>query len=393
MRSFSLSTQSREHIEVGVPALKLILGVDAIRPPLTGIGRYTWELAKYYSSHELGFEKLRFFSAGKWIANPSHLLEQVSKGKSSGSRIKRLLRLRTSVHLWRLKQEMRHALFHSPNYFLPDSAEGGVVTIHDLSVFKYPETHPAERLRHFEQSFASTLNRASHLITDSEAIREEISNFFGWTKEKITAVHLGVPKEFHPRPMESLVAPLAQCGLIPGSYTLCVSTLEPRKQIDRLLDAYSELPANLRRTCRLVLAGSNGWLNDKLREKVVRGEEEGWLRYLGFVAEEFLPHLYAGARAFFLPSLYEGFGLPVLEALASGVPTLTSNCSSLPEVAGGAAWLVEPDDFDALRQGVEKVICDDDWRGVAIEKGLEVAKGMSWEKCARQTIAVYKSLS
>jgi alpha-1,3-rhamnosyl/mannosyltransferase len=91
--------------------------------------------------------------------------------------------------------------------------------------------------------------------------------------------------------------------------------------------------------------------------------------------------------------LYEGFGLPVLEALASGVPTLTSNCSSLPEVAGGAAWLVEPDDFDALRQGVEKVICDDDWRGVAIEKGLEVAKGMSWEKCARQTIAVYKSLS
>ncbi|WP_176056998.1 glycosyltransferase family 1 protein [Paraburkholderia sp. BCC1876] len=372
--------------------MKLILGVDAISPPLTGIGRYTWELARQYATGDYGFDALRFFSAGRWIADPSLLLSTAPKN-APRSRLKKVLSPPASLRKWRLKQGMRHSLFHSPNYFLPESADSGVVTIHDLSVFKYPETHPVERLRHFERSFESTLQRANHLITDSEAIREEVSGFFGWSKEKITAVHLGVPQEFQPYEASSLVAPLAEIGLTPGSYGLCVSTLEPRKRIDRLLDAYSELPLRLRETCQLVLAGSSGWLNDALREKIRRGEGEGWLRYLGFVPEVSLPALYAGARAFFLPSLYEGFGLPVLEALASGVPTLTSNCSSLPEVAGGAAWLVEPDNHDALREGIEKVITDDIWRVTAIQRGLDVAREMTWQKCARQTVAVYESLS
>jgi glycosyltransferase involved in cell wall biosynthesis len=369
--------------------VKVVLAVDAIIPPLTGIGRYTWELANYYSGLTDKLDDVRFYMAGRWIQDPAQLLEVPIK--PSHSRVPKFLRPSAKkFSRWNGQRATRKHLFHSPNYFLPKTVSSGIVTVHDLSVFKYPEMHPAARLQHFEQSFESTLNRSVHLITDSEAIRHEVSEYFGWSLDKITSVSLGVSPEFRPYNASELVRQLSQHDLIPGRYSLCVSTLEPRKRVDRLLQAYTELPTALRQRYPLVLAGSSGWLNDELRQQITRGEEEGWLRYVGFVSEEFLPLLYAGARAFFFPSLYEGFGLPVLEALAAGVPTLTSNCSSLPEVADGAAWLVEPDDNMSLLEGVEKVLSDDVWRALAIERGLAVASGASWQRCAERTLDVYQ---
>lgn len=371
--------------------MNVVLAVDAIVPPLTGIGRYTWELARHYSEQEGWLTSVRFDFAGRWIENPSRLLEE--QLLHSDNRIPRFLRVPASIGKWRRRREMRKYLFHSPNYFLPESVDSGIVTVHDLSVFKFPETHPVERLRHFERAFASTLNRSVHLITDSEAIRKEVIDYFGWSPDKITAVHLGVPAAFRPCAAAELAQPLHEYGLSPGNYSLCVSTLEPRKRIDRLLQAYAEIPMVLRQQWPLVLAGSKGWLNEALSRQIAVGESQGWLRYLGFVPEPVLPLLYAGARAFFFPSLYEGFGLPVLEALASGVPVLTSNCSSLPEVADGAAWLVEPDDHAALREGIENVLSNETWRTAAIVRGLQVASEATWAKCARRTLDVYRQFT
>ncbi|WP_175933342.1 MULTISPECIES: glycosyltransferase family 1 protein [unclassified Burkholderia] len=367
--------------------MKLILAVDAIVPPLTGIGRYTWELAKYYATPDSGLGSIRYFFAGQWVSDPHNLLN--GPPRSPAFRRKGFWpRLSARLQQWHERRVIHEHVFHSPNYFLPEWVEGGIVTVHDLSVFKYPETHPVERIRHFERSFASTLARTAHIITDSEAIRHEVAGHFGWPLEKITSVRLGVPPEFRQHEREVLFEPLARYQLVPGAYTLCVSTLEPRKRIDALLAAYAELPLSLKSRFPLVLVGSEGWLSDALKQNVVRGEREGWLRYLGFVPETALPFLYAGAHAFFFPSLYEGFGLPVLEALASGVPTLTSNCSSLPEVADGAAWLVEPGDHVALRDGIARVICDDEWRATAIERGLAVASETTWTRCARRTLDI-----
>jgi glycosyltransferase involved in cell wall biosynthesis len=142
-----------------------------------------------------------------------------------------------------------------------------------------------------------------------------------------------------------------------------------------------------------VLVGGRGWLSEKLHASIDRYQAEGWLRYLGFVPDEDLPALYAGARMFAFPSVYEGFGLPVLEALASGIPVVTSNRSSLPEVAGGAALLINPDDVDALREGIHKALEDDPWRATARALGLQVASAHTWERCTEQTLAVYRHVA
>ncbi|MFM0098656.1 glycosyltransferase family 1 protein [Paraburkholderia nemoris] len=368
--------------------MKLILAVDALVPPLTGIGRYAWELASHYQILRNDLDSMRFFFAGQWVGDPAALLQPPDARRLALKRKRWPVRYPKSWRQWRLRREMRGHVFHSPNYFLPESVDSGIVTVHDLSVFKYPEMHPAARIKHFESGFASTLARAAHLITDSEATRSEVIDYFGWSPERITAIALGAQPEFRRRDASEIAVALSGYGLVQGGYSLCVSTLEPRKRIDRLLAAYLDLPPSLRARYPLVLAGSTGWLSDVLRDQIERGEREGWLRYLGFVDETLLPLIYSGARAFLFPSIYEGFGLPVLEAMASGVPTLTSNSSSLPEVAGGAAWLVEPDDHDLLRDGIQQVLCDDSWREAAITRGLQVASASTWERCAKRTLDV-----
>lgn len=368
--------------------MNVVLAVDAIRPPLTGIGRYAWELATHYHrSPEL--ESVRFLYGDRWVANPANLL-MATFGQSRRRRF--FKPLTKAWQTWSIKQRTSRSLFHSPNYFLPSFIEHGVVTVHDLSVFKYPETHPSARIRQFESQFSSTLDRAHHLITDSLATRKEVVEYFGWPEHAISTVELGVAPEFHPRTNEELHVALQPLNLSPGTYALCVSTLEPRKRIDRLLTAYRDIPAPLRARYPLVLAGSDGWLNESLKAAIGDGEREGWLRYLGFVPETILPMLYAGARAFVFPSIYEGYGLPLLEALASGIPSLCSNQSSLPEVADGAAYLTEPDHHEALRDGIEHILTDDTWRATARSRGLEVSSRRNWSDCAKRTIDVYRHI-
>ncbi|KAF1018166.1 MAG: glycosyltransferase family 1 protein [Burkholderia sp.] len=371
--------------------MKLIFDVDAIIPPFSGIGRYAWELARYFIQHDECFDDLRFHYQGNWVDDRQALGVGSLLGlRSVLGRYAKLYKSHRRLARWAVHRAMRGHCFHSPNYFLPQGVRDGIVTIHDLSIFKYPETHPRERIEHFRINFDDSLKRAVHLITDSEAMRSEVATFFGWPEQKITAIPLGVPRGFRPSAEPDISPVLARYGLAYGRYALCVATLEPRKGIDSLIDAYGDLPSELRLACPLMLAGVRGWLSDDLMTRIRLAADENWLHYLGYVPEADLPMLYSGARAFCFPSRYEGFGLPVLEAMASGVPTLTSNASSLPEVAGGAAWLVEPDDRDALRDGLARVLTDEAWRATAARRGLAVAAEATWERCALHTLDVYR---
>lgn len=367
--------------------MKITLSVDALSPSLTGIGRYTWELTRRLPTMP-GVADIRYYRNGRWIADPGTLL-----AASPSWRLSRLVPPQPAwLRRWALRRACRGRLFHGTNYFLPDCADIGVITVHDLSVFKFPETHPAERIRQFERNFSRSLRKVAHVITDSEATRREVIEFLSCLPSFVTAVPLGVEARFAPRVQRDLDPLLGSLGLTYRGYTLCVSTLEPRKRIDYLIEAYRQLPEALRRAVPLVLVGGGGWCNESLKQEILRARSEGWLLPLGFLPDAQLPGLYAGASLFVYPSLYEGFGLPVLEAMASGVPVVTSDRTSLPEVTGGAATLIDPDDVGALKEAIHRGLEDDAWRRHAGTQGLAVARRFDWNLCAENTVSVYRKI-
>lgn len=364
--------------------MRVTLVVDSLARRLSGIGRYTLELATRLP-HQQGIDELAFFSNGRFVEDLSPLLTG-----QPGVRRQRFPRWLTRRFERRaVARRLRSSLVHGPNYFLPPEAESGIITVHDLSVFRYPETHPPERVRTFEKNFESSLARARHVITDTETVRQEILDKFGIGGDRVTAIPLGVGSDYRPRPAADLQPLLDQWGLKAGGYGLCVSALEPRKRISDLLRAWAALPRLVRDRVPLALAGGEGWLNAGLHDQIEQGAAAGWLKYLGFVPEQDLPALYAGAALFAYPSVYEGFGLPPIEAMASGVPVLVANRSCLPEVCGNAATFADPDDHSGFTRAIEQALTDEQWRALARSRGLERASQLTWEACAERTAVVY----
>lgn len=372
-------------------SLRIILSVEALEPRLSGIGRYSWELAQRLPLLD-GVDSVRFYRNGEWIADPATLLVDQGSGKRRNI-VQRWLRKHSKwARNLRDASIMRSNLFHGPNYFLPPGGEGGVITVHDLSIFRYPETHPAERLRQFERYFRLSVERAGHIITDCETTRTEVADFLSIDPALVTAVPLAASPDFHPRTNEAIAPTLARYDLQPQGYALCVSTVEPRKRIAELLCAWEKLPPAVRNRWPLMVTGGAGWLSDAVQARMEKGGREGWVRYLGFVPDADLPLLYAGAALFVYPSVYEGFGLPPVEAMASGVPVVVANASCLPEVTGGAAMLVAPEDVDDFARRLEQALVDDGWRAQARADGLRVAARYSWDRCARETVEVYRKV-
>lgn len=361
--------------------MDLTLTVDALGPQLSGIGRYVWELCGRLPSQP-GIDRVRYFANGGFVDDPHSLLD----GSPARSRIRLPRRLRRRL----VQRRLRDTLVHGPNYFLPADADTGIITVHDLSVLLYPETHPAKRVRMFEREFQRSLQRAVHVITDTDTVRREVIKHLGIPERMVTAIGLGVGDEYNPRPAQELEPRLAPLGLKPGGYALCVSTLEPRKKIGELLCAWRELPSAVRKSTPLVLVGAKGWLNDKLHDEIRDAAEAGWLKHLAFVPEDVLLALYAGASLFIYPSTYEGFGLPPVEAMASGVPVLVANRSCLPEVCGDAAGYVDPDDPGGFAERIAEALNDSSWRSQAREKGLKRASGFRWDKCSGKTAELYR---
>lgn len=368
--------------------MNVTLVVDSLGPRLSGIGRYTWELAQRLPQQQ-GIDSVQYCSNGRVIDD----LEALVRGGQHSARLPRPRWLTRRLRRRRLKSTLASTLVHGTNYFLPREAATGIITVHDLSVLRYPETHPVERVQAFERDFRSSLERSAHIITDTQTVRGEVIATLGVGPDRVSAIPLGVGSEFRPRPPAEISPTLAGWGLAPGGYGLCVSALEPRKRIPELLRAWSRLPASERSATPLVLVGGEGWLNEAIHRQIADAVEAGWLRHLGFVDDAALPLLYAGARLFAYPSVYEGFGLPPVEAMASGVPVLVANRSCLPEVCGEAAAYVDPDDDSAFTAAIEHALDDSGWREAARQAGLQRAAELSWEACAARTAAVYARMN
>jgi alpha-1,3-rhamnosyl/mannosyltransferase len=361
------------------------LGVEALAPQLTGIGRYTLELMRGLQDHP-EVDQFRAIYNGMTAADPEGLLRGVIPQK----RKRRTRWLRWSERAAAILAPRRR-IYHGPNFMLPANVQGGIITVHDLSVYKFPEMHPPERVKHFERNFAQSLDRAWHIITDTDEVRQELAAFANIPEDRITSVHLGVNPAYRPDRAIDGSANYASYGIEPNRYILLVATFEPRKRIDAALAAYRLLPEALKRRYPLVLAGAAGWQNEALHEIMAQDEAKGYIRFLGFVPESDLPGIYGGAKLFLYPSIYEGFGLPPIEAMASGVPVIVSNRSCLPEVTAGAAMMIDPDDTESFALAIMRGLEDEFWRAEAIEKGLEVSAVYTWEKCVEQTVDVYRA--
>jgi alpha-1,3-rhamnosyl/mannosyltransferase len=379
--------------------LKVILSADSIQYPLTGIGRYAFELARSLKLQP-GLD-LFLQRGGQLIREPPAdklSVLNAKPGANAGLR-KRLRNNRFAQLLYRDLASFRQAstlkmhedaVFHGPNFLLPHFAGRSVVTIHDLSLYTWAHYHPKARVTVMQREIAKALKRASLLITDSEFTRLEVAEYFNWPLERIVSVPLACSDEFHPRTALECHQVLKNYALSWGEFSFYSGTIEPRKNIDGLLDAYALLPLTLRRRWPLILCGYQGWKSDATHARIKQAEQEGWLKYLGYVPAEHLPVLFASARLFLFPSWYEGFGLPVLESMASGVPVICSTSSSLPEVVGGAALTCDPDDSEMLSHLIMRGLQDDEWRSAARYLGLEQAATFSWQRCAQQTAQVYR---
>jgi glycosyltransferase involved in cell wall biosynthesis len=256
-----------------------------------------------------------------------------------------------------------------------------VVTVHDLGYRHFPGAHPAGQRLYLDWSTRFSARAAAHVIADSAATRRDLGRFYGLPAEKVHVVYPGRDERLghvDPAPVR------ARYGLAP-EYLLHVGTLQPRKNLSRLIEATAGLRAQWPQL-QLVLAGQPGWQSGPIVAQARACAE--FVRLLDYVPDDDLAGLYSGATAFVFPSLYEGFGFPILEAMACGTPVVCANTSSLPEVAGDAALLVDPEDTSALADAIGRLLEDAALRESLAAKGLEQVQKFSWQRSAEETLKV-----
>jgi glycosyltransferase involved in cell wall biosynthesis len=293
-------------------------------------------------------------------------------------------------------------VFYSPDFLLPPTfARRKLVTVHDLSYVRVPECFPAPLLNYLNRAVPPSVARADLILADAASTQRDLADVYRVPREKIRVLYSGVDSRFRPDVSDDARARVRE--LTRGKpYILSVSTIQPRKNYARLVEAFAilnskfQIPnSNLQSpisNLQLVICGAKGWMFDEVYQTVERLNLRARVIFPEFVADGDLPALYAEATLFAYPSLYEGFGLPVAEAMACGAPVVCSNASSLPEVVGDAALLIDPRDVGALANAVERVITDRALRDDLRARGLAQAAKFSWERAARETLQVYERI-
>ncbi len=376
---------------------KILLNTDSMRPPMAGIGRYTYQLLYRLKTHAAIQAVVEIPEYNHQQKNIVQNVTEKTKRFDWRKAIRSIPFAYQGLHYYRAEKFRRNTkklakqdfIYHETRYILNPYAGAKVCTVHDLSHIHYPRYHPKERVDFMKRFLPASIQQANHIITGSLHTRDEIIREFNVPQEKISVVYHGVDSVFRPREDIEIHSILASYGLKNQGYLLSVGTLEPRKNLLGLVLAYSQLPDSLRTQYPLVLVGSFGWENHELEKILPALMSKKQLYYLGYIPDEDLPSLYAGARAFAYLSFYEGFGLPLLEAMACKIPVLSSNTSSMPEVVGNGALLVDPNDTAMITEQLEQILTDVELRASLKSLALIQANQFSWEKCIEETIQVY----
>lgn len=374
--------------------MKVAFNGTSLLGPLTGIGQYAWQLATRLQKMP-GVDLALFYGSG--------FDTQVREGGASvsASRLRQLARdlVPRAYELARLRRQWYFDrgtrgrgfdVYHEPNFLAYRFDGPMVLTVHDLSWIRYPETHPPERVRAMHRYFEPSLRAARVVLTVSEFVKQEVIEVFGTPTERIRAIPNGLDPLFVPLPQERTRAVLDPLGLAHGRYFLSVGTLEPRKNLEATLAAYTRLPAALRAQFPLVIAGMKGWRTGRIEQLLAPLENSGQARVLGYLERSQLAAVTAGALAMVYPSLYEGFGLPALEAMGCGVPAIASTASSLPEVVGDTGLLADPHDTAAIAAAMQRLAEDGELRDRLGRAAIVRAAAFTWDRCASETLQAYR---
>jgi glycosyltransferase involved in cell wall biosynthesis len=379
--------------------LNILINTTPLLEPITGVANYTYRVAEclkkidkeqkytyYYdglfSDQLLSFEQInneRFFKTKKTIKKIPVLADIAKLGWSIFK--KGLCKL----------QEDHYDIYWEPNFVLLDlPAAKKVLTVHDLSFYLYPQWHTREVTDIFKERFIRNIHRAERIITGSHFIKNEAIDILKIPQEKISVIYHGVDQHNFKLYDKDILNSISIQNNLPEKFFLCVGSIEPRKNLIRLLDAYDRLPDNLVKDVVLLLAGFCGWENEDImaRIKVMSGK----VHYLGYVSNIELAYLYNMATFFIYPSLYEGFGLPPLEAMACGTPVLLSNIPVHREIYGDAAYYFDPMNVDDIAASMMKTLGDTSLRRDLANSSIIKAKQFSWERSAEEHLQVFKEV-
>jgi len=378
--------------------MQLLINTIPLLGQQTGVGNYTRQIARATSVTQ-GFDTTFFYGwysrrlptpekmSSSWLGSVKSMIA----GQTLIRRVcKKSLSLATSAY--RLVSPKTFDCYFEPNFILLPAVRAccSIVTVHDFSSFLYPQWHPVARVRYMKRNLRASLEKADHIITVSETIRQEAINLFNVPAARITTIYNGVDHNFYQPCSPEAVLLLRKQYNLPEHFILFVGTLEPRKNVSNLLLAHAALPDALKRRFPLVLLGSRGWSNTDILA-LIRLQAEH-VRLLGYVPEKDLPAFYSAASLFAYPSWYEGFGLPVLEAMACGCPVLTSDHASLQEICAGAARHTPAGDVSSMRSVLLELLEDTELREALRQKGLERAAQFSWAESARRHMQLFQDV-
>lgn len=284
---------------------------------------------------------------------------------------------------------------HSTTYSAPrlrDRKKRLVATIYDLTVITHPECHRRQNVRICVKGIRDALRYADAIIAISEHTKRDMIEHLKCPAELISVTHLAADPMYHPVDDPAVRKRVRDKYGLPERYILFIGSLEPRKNVSTLIHSYSRLPERLKREFSLVVAGAKGWKNSDIYSTVKKIGVEDKVRFAGYIDKDDISAVYSMATVFVYPSLYEGFGLPILEAMACGTPVITSNTSSMPEVAGTAAEFITPTDTEEITEALRRVLEDETLMLDMRRRGLERSSKFTWERCARETLEVYKKV-
>lgn len=382
----------------------MLIGIDAsraLRTQRTGTETYSWQLIRHLLALGSG-HRFRLYCPQQPPAGLFDLPGSLSTSEPGAGQPD--LRVIPWPRLWthlRLSAEVMRRqpdVLFVPSHVLPVlHPRRSVATVHDLGFRVFPEAHKPFDRAYLDLSTRFNARSAAAVLADSQATKDDLVRFTGVAADKVTVVHLGRDEALAPELDPGRLAEvqqrlgIAQPGRPAPPYILYVGTLQPRKNLVRLVDAFAAARQQ-HPDLTLVLTGRRGWLADPIFARVEALGLHGAVRFPGFVPDADLPALFSGALCFAFPSLYEGFGFPVLEAQACGAPVLAANTTSLPEVAGDGALLVDPLDTDAIAAGLLRLAGEPALRDRLRAAGFSNLRRFSWKRCARETLAVLEAV-